>query len=109
MKLQELDEIYSLLKSLNIPVAYLKFDKPQKLPFMVYYEAGTEIKGADGHNLYREIEITVELYSDKKNTALERKIEALFSDREIHKDADIYISDEDMFITAYSFTIYQYI
>jgi len=109
MKLQELDEIYSLLKSLEIPVAYLKFDTPQKLPFIAYFESGTEIKGADGHNLYREIEITVELYSDRKNIALERKIENLFSDREIQKNADTYLDEQDMFLTSYSFIIYQYI
>ena len=56
-----------------------------------------------------EIEITVELYSDKKNVQLERQIENLFSDREIQKAADTYLDDEEMFLTAYSFTIYQYI
>lgn len=109
MDLKELDEIYNSLKSLEIPVAYLKFNTPQKLPFIAYFESGAEIKGADGHNLYREIEITVELYSDKKNVQLERQIESLFSDREIQKAADTYLDDEEMFLTAYSFTIYQYI
>ena len=49
-----LDEIYSKLKSLNIPVAYLQFQKPQKLPFIAYYESHTVVKGADNYNLFRQ-------------------------------------------------------
>ena len=69
-----LDEIYSKLKSLNIPVAYLQFQKPQKLPFIAYYESHTVVKGADNYNLFRVTEIKIERYSDKKNPDLERKI-----------------------------------
>lgn len=105
----ELSEIYEKLCTLDIPVAYLKFNKPQKLPFAVYYENGTDIKGADTLNLYRDVTITIELYSEKKNTQLERRIENLFSDREITKYADIFIKDENMFMTAFSFDTIQYI
>lgn len=49
----ELDEIYTKLKSLGVPVAYLKFNKPQKLPFVVYFEAGGDVEGADNFNLCR--------------------------------------------------------
>lgn len=105
----ELDEIFAKLKTLGIPVAYLKFNKPQTLPFMVYYEANTEIKGADTYNLYREVTINVELYCDKKTPELERQLEELFRDRELDKEADIYIKDEDMFMTSFSFDTIQYI
>lgn len=82
----ELKEIYEKLCTLDIPVAYLKFDKPQKLPFIAYFESGTEIQGADNYNLYRRTEIRVELYSENKNPDLERKIENLFRSVEIEKD-----------------------
>ena len=36
----ELSEITAKLKTIGIPVAYMKFSTPQKLPFMVYYESG---------------------------------------------------------------------
>ena len=105
----ELEEIYTKLCSLGIPVAYMKFTKPQKLPFLVYYESGTEIQGADTYNLYRRTEITVELYTQQKSPGLERSIEELFRDREISKNADAYLKDENMFVTAFSFDVYQYI
>lgn len=99
----ELSEIYAKLRTLDIPVAYLKFDKPQKLPFIAYLEAGTEIQGADSYNLYRRTEIRIELYSEKKNPELERKIESLFRSVEIEKNGDIYLQNENMFMTVFSF------
>lgn len=105
----ELSEIKSKLDTLNIPVAYMHFKKPQNLPFAVYYEAGTEIKGADHYNLYREVTITIELYTEKKQPELERQLENLFRDVEIDKTPDIYIKDEDMYMTTFSFDTIQYI
>lgn len=102
-----IETILERLESLGIPVAYYKFNKPQKLPFCVFFEYGAEIKGADNYNLYRETEIRIELYYDKKSPELEHKIENLFRDRELEKTADIYIKDENMFMTAYTFTTYQ--
>lgn len=102
-----LDEIYSKLKTLDIPVAYLQFQKPQKLPFIAYYESHTIVKGADNYNLFRVTEVTIELYSDKKNPDLERKIEKLFFDVEIEKNVDTYVKDENMFLTVFSFETVQ--
>ncbi|MDE5772757.1 MAG: hypothetical protein K2I06_14245 [Ruminococcus sp.] len=103
----ELDEIYKKLCTLDIPVAYLQFSKPQKLPFIAYLEAGTEIQGADNYNLYRRTEIRIELYSEKKNPDLERKIENLFRSVEIEKDGDTYLKEENMFMTVFSFETIQ--
>lgn len=103
----ELSEIYTKLCTLGVPVAYLQFSKPQKLPFIAYSEAGTEIQGADNYNLYRRTVIRVELYSEKKNPELERKIENLFRSVEIKKDGDIYLNEENMFLTVFSFETIQ--
>ncbi len=103
----DLDEIYSKLKTLDIPVTYLKFNKPQKLPFMVYFEAGGSVEGADNYNLYRRKTIKIEIYSAKKDIPLERKVEELFRDTELEKDVDTYLPDEEMFMTAYSFETIQ--
>ena len=98
-----LEEIYKKLQTLEIPVAYFIFDKPQKLPFCIYYENGTEISGADGKNLVRRTWYMIELYTEKKLPQLERKIENLFSDVEIEKTEDIYIESERMFKISFEF------
>ena len=105
----ELAEIKRKLDTLGIPVAYMCFKKPQNLPCAVYYEAGTEIRGADNYNLYRDVTINIELYTEKKQPSLERQLENLFRDREIEKTTDTYLSDEKMFMTAFSFDTIQYI
>lgn len=103
----ELSEIYKKLCTLGVPVAYLQFSKPQKLPFIAYSEAGTKIQGADNYNLYRRTTIRIELYSENKNPELERKIENLFRSVEIKKDGDIYLNEENMFLTVFSFKTIQ--
>lgn len=103
----ELDEIYKKLCTLGIPVACLKFSKTQKLPFIAYLEAGTEIQGADNYNLYRRTTIRIELYSEKKSPELERKIENLFRSVEIEKDGDVFLENEKMFMTVFSFETIQ--
>lgn len=103
----ELSEIYAKLQTLGLPVAYMKFNTPQTLPFVVYREADTDIQGADDYNLYRDVTIVIELYSDRKRLDLERQIEELFRSVPLRKEADTYIKDEDMFMTAYSFDTIQ--
>ena len=104
----EFDEIFQKLSSLNIPVAYLKFNKPQQLPFMVYFESSADIQGADTYNLYRQVQITVELYTAQKSPSLERRLENLFRDRPLTKTADAFLDDEKMFVTSYIFEVIQY-
>lgn len=102
-----LEEIYEKLCTLGIPVAYLQFSKPQKLPFIAYYEEHTVIEGADNYNLFRRTTIRIEFYSEKKNPELERKIENLFRTVEIEKYKDIYLDDEKMFMTVFEFETIQ--
>ncbi|MCM1133577.1 MAG: hypothetical protein NC340_08920 [Ruminococcus flavefaciens] len=105
----ELKEIKEKLDTLGIPVAYLQFTKPQKLPFVVYFEAGGEVTGADNLNLYRRKDIVIELYTAKKDVRLERKLERLFPDTELEKSVDTWLKDEKMFMVAYTFETIQYI
>lgn len=102
----ELKEIAKRLETLEIPTAYLKFTKPQKLPFQVYYEKSAEIKGADNFNLYRDCEIIIEMYTAGRDIALERRLEAAFRDVQLDKIC-AYLKDEDMHMTAYSFNTIQ--
>lgn len=98
----ELSEIYERLKTLDIPVTYLKFDTPQELPFVVYYESGASIEGADNLNLFRRVNITIALYCDKKTPKLERQIESLFPDIPLEKAPDAYLPDENMLMVEYT-------
>lgn len=101
-----LKEIGERLELMEIPTSYLKFNKPQKLPFQVWYEKSAEIKGADNYNLYRECDIIIEIYTAVRDIALEHKLEAAFRDVQLEKLCT-YLKDEEMFMTAYSFETIQ--
>ncbi|MCR5708108.1 MAG: hypothetical protein K6G82_07525 [Ruminococcus sp.] len=103
----ELSEIRDKLLTLGIPVAYLHFKTEQTPPYAVYFESNTEIRGADAYNLYRDVEITVELYSPKKNPQLERRLENLFRDVEIDKAGDTVLEGENLIMTVFTFNTIQ--
>lgn len=105
----ELSEIRDKLLTLGIPIAYLQFKTPQKPPYAVYYESDTEILGADHFNLYRDVEITVELYSKDKNPQMERRLENLFREVEIDKEGDTPLEGENLIMTVFTFRTIQYI
>lgn len=85
----------------------MRFKKPQQPPFLIYRECGTDVRGADNYNLYRDTGILIELYTKNKDPELEHQLEELFRDTELDKSPDIYINDTDLLKTEYSFSTVQ--
>lgn len=85
----------------------MRFRKPQTPPFLIYREYGTDVRGADGYNLYRDTGIMIELYTKEKDPELEHSLEELFRDMELDKSADLYINDTDLLKIEYSFSTVQ--
>ena len=98
-----LQVIYTRLQTLEIPVAYLSFKSAQNPPFLVYYCSGSKKHGADDKNMISDDEITIELYTDAKDIALEKQIEKLFNDVELAK-AEVWLDDENLIMISYEFT-----
>ena len=90
-------ELFDLLKTLNIPVAYDHFDSDKNipLPFMVYREQIPETFRADDITYYQAFNYEIELVVDKKNVALERQIEGLLTTNKIPYDKDDEIWDDE--------------
>lgn len=105
----EIEKLAEKLLELGVPVAYYRFTSPQKLPFIAFYEISGTVEGADDINLYRRKNFTIELYTAEKDVQLERKLENLFCNTELERQADTYLEKEDMFMTAYTMEIIQYI
>ena len=92
--------MYQLLSSTGYPVAYRVFKTKQTLPFIVFYVDGTDNAFAD-NSVNKVINSwTVELYTDKKDPAAEAAIEAVLK---TWNKAEVYIDDEQMFETIYTF------
>ena len=90
-------DIYDLLKTLNIPVAYDHFDSNKNVtpPFIAYREISPDTFKADGITYYRPYEFEIELVTEKKDVALEKAIEELLTNNKIPYDVENEIWDED--------------
>lgn len=90
-------DIYDLLKTLDIPVAYDHFDSNKNVnpPFLAYREISPDTFKADGITYYRPYEFEIELVTEKKDVALEKTIEELLTNNKIPYDVESEIWDED--------------
>jgi len=90
-------DIYDLLKTLDIPVAYDHFDSNKNVspPFIAYREISPDTFKADGITYYRPYEFEIELVTEKKDVALEKTIEELLTNNNIPYDVESEVWDED--------------
>ena len=98
-------EIYDLLKTLGIPVAYNHFDVSQNAvpPFIAYRENTPDTFKADGRTYYRPYEFEIELVTEKKDVALEKTIEELLNtnNRPYDKSDEVWYEDEKIYHNFY--------
>ena len=90
-------QIYDLLLTLNIPVAYDHFDSNKKVvpPFIAYREQAKDTFKADCKTYYRGYEFEIELVTTKKDPILEGRIEDLLTNNNIPYDVASEIWDEE--------------
>ena len=90
-------QVFDMLKTLNILVAYDHFDSNKEVqpPFIAYREISPETFKADGITYYRPYEFEIELVTDKKDVLLEGRVETLLTNNKIPYDRENEIWDED--------------
>lgn len=90
-------EVYDMLKTLNIPVAYDHLDSNKQInpPFIVYRELAPDTFKADGITYYRPYEFEIELVTEKKDVLLEGQVETLLTENNIPYDMDNELWDDD--------------
>lgn len=90
-------DIYDLLKTLNIPVAYDHFESNKNItpPFVVYREISTDTFKADGITYYRPYEFEIDLVTEIKDVSLQGQIETLLTNNKIPYDLDNEIWDDE--------------
>lgn len=97
-----------IAEGVPIPVAYYEFEQATAKgpPFICYYEAGSNDFIADNKNYQRIRPFIVELYTDKKDFALEKKVEDTFIANEIvFTKSETYLSSERMFLISYDMEV----
>ena len=98
-------DLYDLLKTLDIPVAYDHFDsnKQISIPFLVYRETAPDTFRADGITYHQFFNYEIELVTEKKEIALERQIEGLLTQNKISfdKNDEVWDNDEKIYHNFY--------
>lgn len=98
-------ELFILLKTLNIPVAYDHFDsnKQVTIPFLVYREIALSTFRADGITYHEFFNYELELITEKKEIALERQLEELLTTNKIpyEKQDEVWDQEEKIYHNYY--------
>ena len=87
-------------KSLN-NVAYHHFESAQILPYAVYMENDLETFVAENRTWLGDQSIRFEVYTKRKDFALEQEIEELFQDHVWTKEASDWLETENCYMTVY--------
>jgi hypothetical protein len=95
-------EVYNLLSAVGVPCAYHHFPESsgQQPPFICFYYSASDNFRADNADYKRIDNLTVELYTDDKDFALEESVEAALSGLVWSKDEE-YIDSEKMYMITY--------
>jgi hypothetical protein len=94
--------LFTLLKTLNLPVAYHHFTSPPSPPYIVYLFSYSSNFGADNKVYQKDFNYQVELYTTKKDLASEALIEDLFNANDIYwEKTETYIDSEGLYQVLY--------
>ena len=94
--------LFTLLKTLNLPVAYHHYESPPSPPYIVYLFSYSSNFGADNKVYEAGKNFQVELYTKAKDPTSEALIEGLFDANDIFWDkTETYIDSEDLYQVLY--------
>lgn len=81
-----------------------RFITPPKSTYAIYLDS-FESRGSDNHNLLKDHDYTIELYSYKPDPDAEKRIEKSLDDLglEYAKDDRVWILEEELYQVVYSF------
>lgn len=103
-----LPELKDKLKTLDLPIAYRCFTvgKVPELPYIVYYVDEDIGFYADDTVYYEGYAVTIEVYTEKKDMELEKKVKQLLNDNELpYESYESFLESESMYLKAYEIEI----
>jgi len=101
-----MDEVLEILSVIGLPFAYHHFAEGESPdpPFICYLTPGSDNFAADGKVYYKINEFHIELYTDRKDPALEGSVEAVLDERGIFYDkTEVWIESEKLYEVLYTF------
>lgn len=103
-----MEELVAMLQKTGIPFAYDHFaegESPEP-PFICYLLPGSNNFAADGKVYFRINQVRIELYTDSKDLAVERKVEMVLDESGIfYNKSEVWIQSEKLYEVLYSFEV----
>ena len=103
-----IENLVEMLQELKIPFAYDHFaegESPEP-PFICYLLPGSNNFAADGKVYFRINQVRIELYTDSKDLAVERKVEMVLDESGIfYNKSEVWIQSEKLYEVLYSFEV----
>ena len=101
-----MDKIISLLNEIGIPFAYSHFaegESPEP-PFLCYLLPRSDNFSADGAVYHKLSVVHFEVYTDKKDRALEKRVEDVLDKNNVfYNKSEVWINSEKLYEVIYSF------
>lgn len=88
-------ELYTLLQTMSLPVAYDHFVDMSELPGIVYREATDNVFWADDGAYFSQNQYEVVLITKYKDTTLEDNLETVFTNNDIAFEKQEYFNDAE--------------
>ena len=103
-----MDKIINILDEIGIPFAYSHFaegESPEP-PFMCYLLPRSDNFSADGRVYHKLSVVHFEVYTDKKDRALENRVEDVLDKNNIfYNKSEVWINSEKLYEVIYSFEL----
>ena len=103
-----MEELVAMLQKTGIPFAYDHFAEGESPdpPFLCYLLPGSNNFAADGKVYFRINQVRIELYTDSKDLAVERKVEMVMDESGIfYNKSEVWIQSEKLYEVLYSFEV----
>ena len=103
-----MDKIINILDEIGIPFAYSHFaegESPEP-PFLCYLLPRSDNFSADGRVYQKLSSVHFEVYTDKKDRALENRVEDVLDKNNIfYNKSQVWINSEKLYEVIYSFEL----
>lgn len=102
------EQVATMVSSIGVPYAYYQFPEgtAQPTPFVCFYFEGSNDLGADNTNFQRIRPLTIELYTDNKDFALEATVESVLNSAGlVYSREEAWIDSERMNMVSYTTSV----
>ena len=103
-----MEELVQIIQEMKIPFAYDHFAEGESPdpPFICYLIPGSDNFAADGKVYFKINQVRIELYTDSKDLAVERKVEMVMDESGIcYNKSEVWIQSEKLYEVLYSFEV----